>query len=373
MKAGKALEKVIHSSRIPDGEDMERAVKELVEKLSKQHRKLGPKAAAMLEFKPLAHCVSSIHAGFMEGAEWIEGPQAKECVELQAEGEDHSLTVHIKVRVPITRRLDLLDAVIESYSKAGADNVEKAMKHILARTQMPFEAEKAVRWWKSHFGEEMVLQYDWFFREYFSRVAKRVAAQKGEKGVEEWKVAISHCIDYTQDQTVTAYEFAFFCLWWYPGSPSPYYPRSLCLLLQQGYFQAFADRRNFHKFVKRPGEYFVRNTINQGGGWCVSYIDSYGKPKHTLLVLKTEHQGGPQQRAATEPKGGPFRGWEFQHASSPERATAVSVVAIVQKNTDHLQIACGARYEGLPTIEWDADSQLQLSTNVHGESAVQTA
>ena len=58
--------------------------------------------------------------------------------------------------------------------------------------------------------------YEVFFKEYFSKVAKLVV-QKGEKAVVEWKTAISHCIDYTQDQTVTAHEFAFFCLWWYPA------------------------------------------------------------------------------------------------------------------------------------------------------------
>eukprot|EP00755_Sulcionema_specki_P027694 Sspe_Gene.88301::Locus_60341_Transcript_1_1_Confidence_1.000_Length_1263::g.88301::m.88301 len=329
VKSGQQLANALAGSGIPDEEEMVRSAKESIERLGKLVRKLGDKAESVLEYEPLGHCVSSINQGFLEACEWLqseEGSQAK-----KDDSAETAFQVHVKCRVLINRRFDLLEVVVESYVKRKETTAEQVITHILGK-QIPDQTDTHWKWWQSRFGaDKLLVPYDDFFEMYSADFSKALGPGGGEK----WKEAMRHCVDYSYDGIISVYEFAFLSLWWFPTS---YTPRCIGLFLKQGYFQPWGDRKNFSKLLKAPGDFFIRNTVNQGGNWCVSYIDPYLKPKHVLLALKNDTD---------------VKGWVFPVSSAPERSCGKSLVSMVQKNSDCLQIPRGQRYDSLPDIDWD--------------------
>eukprot|EP01059_Diplonema_ambulator_P032417 TRINITY_DN6340_c0_g1_i2.p1 TRINITY_DN6340_c0_g1~~TRINITY_DN6340_c0_g1_i2.p1 ORF type:complete len:339 (+),score=121.81 TRINITY_DN6340_c0_g1_i2:32-1018(+) len=291
--------------------ELVKGCRECHERLRKVVKKLGEKALELLQFGPIKQVVVSIERACRGAVAAVQG------------GGVDALQ-QVKCRVLLGKSFDLMEVMIEGVMKRQETGVKEIFTSILAKTKQPEKIDKLLNWWMTALGGRCVVTYDEFFEEYAAVYLKDMPHDSG------LKEAIKACVDYTNDNTVSIYEFAFYCLWLHP---SPDSPKALILLLKQGCFQYQYDRKCYSLALKTPGDYFIRTTVNQGGGWCVSFVDSYLKARHVLLTMLPS-------------------GWAFPNSTTKEQNSSTSILGLLLKNSDILQIPKGVSFD-VPHVEWD--------------------
>eukprot|EP00756_Hemistasia_phaeocysticola_P062376 Hpha_TRINITY_DN5813_c0_g1::TRINITY_DN5813_c0_g1_i1::g.45525::m.45525 len=314
--------------------DLAVAAGEVSDRLAKFCKRLGARAAGLTGHESIGSVLRSILQGFEDAVQFAERG-----------GDEEGLDLDKTCRVLLMRRVDLLEAMLESFVKRQEDTAEKVVRGVLQKVQKQEAVDRAWKWWDQRIGEgRQIVPYEDWWAAYLGHYGKMIPKQDDPHGVDSWKSALNQIVDYTQDGTVSVHEYAFLCLWWFPVSFSP---GNIGLFLKQAYFRPMCDRRNYHYFLRSPGDFCVRNTINQGGGWCVSYVDQHLKAKHTLLGLK-DHK------------------WVFPNATSPEKATSANLVQLIHGNTDILQMPRGVRFDSLPSVDWDGYTEVAQDYDTGG-------
>ena len=261
-------------------DDVVKHVIEFIDRMQRLMKKLGGRCDEVTQFEPLASTLESIGCCCRKSIKWLN------------ETVDHdAFEVQCKCRSILARHFDLLESILELYLKKKITPAE-VMSHILSKTNQPDEMQKNIHWWETNFGNRTVIPFNEIFNIYCVHYFCDLETSQHNL----WRQALYDTMTYIQSDKVTIHEYSYFLLCWYPYSHQS--PKSLSLLLRQGCFQPLADRKNYNLLLKAPGDYFVRNTVNQGGGWCLSYLDAYMKVcifffffgKTSNLTRKIDHR-----------------------------------------------------------------------------------
>eukprot|EP01065_Artemidia_motanka_P030730 TRINITY_DN36816_c0_g1_i1.p1 TRINITY_DN36816_c0_g1~~TRINITY_DN36816_c0_g1_i1.p1 ORF type:complete len:381 (+),score=107.41 TRINITY_DN36816_c0_g1_i1:62-1144(+) len=326
-EAGRRLEEMLRE-KSPVLRQIADAVRELTDRHAKLCKRVGDRSADVLSFGPGAHTLQSVLEGFQAAQEWL---CSDEC---DLSSEVCLVSVDRVCRAVLVRRIDLLEVMLETLLKRGERDSGKVIASVVSKLKNPEIVQRACEWWSKRFADSLMVPYDDFWETYCGDYGKHL--QSDGRISAEWKSALQKCVDYTLDGCITVHEYAFFCIWWFPTlhDGHGFSPRHIALLLKQAYYRPLCDRKNFHLFLKAPGDFCVRNTVNQGGGWCISYVTQHQKAQHTLLTIRDGL-------------------WVFPSAKDQSRETSKSLIALINLNSDVLQIPRGERFDELPTVAWD--------------------